>query len=136
MTSKLTHWARALGLLRPASARPVGAWLDVAALPSHDDAGPRVSPRLYDEKQRAAVWAKAQPILGWDPAEWRIDHRGNPLFRHHYGDQTSAFGWEVGRVAGRAFADADPLADLRPQLCGRAEAPGGAGVLNLDPFGR
>ena len=132
--SLLTQMARAIGLLRQAPAPPFGAaWFDAGAVASPEHDGRPRRPRTYDEQQKAAVWQKAQPIIGWDPADWRVDHRGNPIFRHHYGDSGSAFGWEVGQVVANGSAD---LRNLRPQLCQTPrETPAPFDrALNLDPF--
>jgi hypothetical protein len=134
--SLLSQLARAVGILRPAPAPPFGgAWIDAMPSPEHDrPARPRAR-RPYSEEQKAAVWGKAQPIVGWDPADWRVDHKGNPIFRQHYRDTGSAFGWEIGRIAGTG---SDDLGNLRPQLCQapEAEAASAGRTLNLDPFAR
>ena len=113
-TTWYKQMARWLGVRRAVRAprfRP--AWFDAAYLSAP---APIVSsePRSFDERERAAVWQKARPMPGWDPEDWRIDHRGNPIFRHHYGDSESAFGWDIGLI--RHEGD-NALVNLRPQLC-------------------
>ena len=124
----LDRIVRRIGLGRQSVPPPfVNAFADPK--PQHDTAAPSLPFRrsafsrgLYSEEQRAAVWAKAQPIIGWDPNDWRVDHLGNPLFRGHYGDASSSFGWEIGHIHEPLDARED-LANLRPQRC-RAEKPG------------
>ena len=125
----LEHLARLVGLQRQPVAPPfVNAFADPG--PKHDTAGPSLPFRrsqyargLYTEEQRAAVWAKAQPIVGWDPNDWRVDRHGNPLFRGHYGDSSSSFGWEIGHVVPREDGGGEELSNLRPQRC-QADRPG------------
>lgn len=141
----LTHLARSLGVLRPATARPWGNAFEEGGSAAHRFHGlppgaferePH-TPGSYSEAQCAAVWQKGQPIVGWDPKEWRCDHRGNPLFRGDYGDAGSAFGWEIGHIVERRLGGNDELANLRPQQCRQASADGASGAaLNLNPFER
>ena len=115
--------------------------------PVNDDLLPPVKPvsfkpsrprGVYSDIEKAAVWAKGQPIVGWDPDEWRVDHRGNPLFRMHYGDKISAFGWEVGLIVDLARGGSQEISNLRPQLARRPEpAPSRFGApLTVNPFER
>ena len=113
----LSRLARVIGIRRSALARHP-AWFDAAYLSSPEDKEERQAPpmRTYSERERAAVWHKGWPMPGWDPEDWRTDHRGSVMFRHHYGDTGSAYRWQVGRIA----ADGgDDLANLRPELCRR-----------------
>ena len=115
--------------------------------PVNDDQLPPVKPvsfkpsrprGVYSDVEKAAVWTKAQPIVGWDPDEWRVDHRGNPLFRMHYGDKVSAFGCEIGLIVERERGGGDEVNNLRPQLARRPETePGRFGApLTIDRFER
>jgi len=112
----LSRLARAIGIGRSARAlRHRPAWFDATyrASPDHQETQQTLPTRAYSELERAAVWRKGQPMDGWDTEDWRVDHRGNPIFRHHYGDSDSAFGWQVGRIT----ADGgDDLGNLRPEL--------------------
>ena len=77
------------------------AWFEAAYLASPERilfAAPRID-RSFSDREKVAVWQKGRPIVGWDPEDWRVDHRGDPIFRHHYGDSQSAFGWEIGTIA-------------------------------------
>src|SRR5688500_10648761 len=114
MKALIASLARLIGIRRPARTLP--AWFDSAylsgpALP----ALPQILPqRDFDERERAAIWRKGRAIIGWDADDWRVDHLGNPIFRHHYADPDSAFGWTIALVAAEG---GDDLANLRPQLC-------------------
>ena len=135
-TSLLTQFARALGLVRPAPAPPFGGvWFEAPPPPAHDHRARPLARRSFSEAQKAAVWQKGQPMIGWDPSDWRVDHHGNPIFRQHYRDSGSAFGWEVGRIV---VDGGDDLANLRPQICHvpQPEPAGFTRTLDLDPFAR
>jgi hypothetical protein len=95
-------------------------------------AAPRAD-RTYSDREKVAVWQKGRPIVGWDPEDWRVDHRGDPIFRHHYGDPQSAFGWEIGTIASDGGSD---LANLRPQRCRQAEPTAFERALGADDFAR
>lgn len=113
----LTTIARLIGFRCRARSLPFRpAWFDAAYLSSPERPAMLQPPRTraYDERERAAVWHKGRPIIGWDPEDWRVDHAGNPIFRHHYGDADSSFGWEIAPIAANG---GDSLANLRPQLC-------------------
>jgi hypothetical protein len=71
---------------------------------------------LYTKDDRDAVWHKGQPIVGWDPDEWRVDHNGSALFREAFGDSASAFGWEIGHVVPPGEGGLEVLSNWRPQL--------------------
>jgi hypothetical protein len=71
---------------------------------------------IYTKEDRDAVWHKGQPIIGWDPEDWRVDHRGSALFREAYGDSSSAFGWEIGHIVAPAQGGLEVLSNWRPQL--------------------
>lgn len=130
--SWFTRLTEIIGLRRSARALPVRpAWFDDTYL-SERPLDPRPpAGRACDERERAAVWEKGRPIVGWDAGDWRVDHLGNPMFRHHYGDSDSAFGWHIVPVR-----DGDDLANLRPQLfrpiCAAAPRPERA--LDFDRF--
>ena len=125
-TGILYQLMTAFGAYRAAPTRPFAPPYEPALQPRHDPVG-RVQPyarrgrRIYSEDEKTAVWNKAQPIMGWDPDEWRVDHRGNPLFRLHYRDPNSSFGWEIAAIVDPAAGGSDDLSNLRPSLC----KPGG-----------
>jgi hypothetical protein len=109
------------------------AWFEAAYLASPERilfAAPRID-RSFSDREKVAVWQKGRPILGWDPEDWRVDHRGDPIFRHHYGDAQSAFGWEVGTIGPDAGED---LANLCPQRCQPAERSPFERALGADDF--
>jgi hypothetical protein len=111
------------------------AWFEQAylAAPERILFAPPRADRSYGDREKVAVWAKGRPILGWDPEDWRVDHRGDPIFRHHYGDPQSAFGWEIAAIAPEG---GEELANLRPQRCQRAEPVQFERVLGVDDFAR
>jgi len=73
--------------------------------------------REYGEEEKAAVWHKGQPILGWSPDEWRMDHQGRPLFRPAYDDTGCEFGWKIAHIVPRERGGTDDLSNLRPVCC-------------------
>jgi len=130
---------RALGIARPLPV-PFTTWFDEAgagrALPPSPFQKP--AKRVYSEEQKAVVWQKGRPIIGWDPNHWRVDHKGNPLFRLDYGDPASSFGWEIGHIVDREKGGSDDLSNLRPQQCRRPDAVNArySELLSADPFAR
>lgn len=133
----LTQLMIALGVQRPAPVRGFGPPSDRHRAPGLPPLAPQ-RPRRENEELKAAVWQKGQPIIGWDPSDWRVDHRGNPLFRSAFGDSGSAFGWEIGLIRARAQGGTDDIANLRPVQC-QASRDAGADLgtaLDLDPFSR
>ena len=132
--SWLLRLAYRLRLKRRALAhRP--AWFEAAYLASPERtlfAAPRTD-RSYSDRDKVAVWQKGRPIVGWDSEDWRVDHRGDPIFRHHYGDSQSAFGWEIGTIGPDGAED---LANLRPQRCPPAERAPFERVRGADDFAR
>jgi hypothetical protein len=107
----MARWLGVRRVMRAPRFRP--AWFDATYLAAPAPPIPS-GPRAYDELERAAIWQKGRPMPGWDPEDWRIDHRGNPIFRHHYADDQSAFGWEIELIRPD---EGDSLANVRPQLC-------------------
>lgn len=115
--SWLDRLARVIGIRRPARALPHRpAWFDATYLSMPEQSAmPRLAgSRAFDERERAAVWQRGRPIIGWDSDDWRVDYRGQPIFRHHYGDPDSAFGWDIGLIRAEGGED---LANLHPVLC-------------------
>ena len=112
---------------RAPTPRPFAPPFEPEVTPQHDPVG-RVDPAerrargrtIFTDEQRAGVWSKGQPIIGWDPDEWRIDHKGNPLFRLHYRDAASSFGWEIGYIIEPGSGGSDELFNLRPVRSVRA----------------
>ena len=51
----------------------------------------------YSEKQKKAVWDKADKIRGKDPDKYRKDPYGNVLFYNSYG-KYSPMGWVIDHI--------------------------------------
>ena len=125
-----------IGFRRPSRSRP--AWFDdtYMSVSPHQPEPARAFPgRSYDERERAAIWRKARVVAGWDPEDWRADHSGNPIFRHHFADLESAYGWTIVLIDA---GGGDGLANLRPALCHESErrAARFERALDLDRFER
>lgn len=134
----LTQLMIALGVQRPAHVRAFRLSSDRNRAPGLPAMARLRATRGNAEELKAAVWQKGQPIIGWDPSDWRVDHRGNPLFRSAFGDSGSAFGWEIGLIRARAQGGTDDIVNLRPVQC-QASRDAGADLgtaLDLDPFAR
>lgn len=132
MKGRLLRLAYRLRIKRRALPRRP-AWFEAAYLASPERllfAPPRAE-RAFSDRDKVAVWAKGRPIVGWDPEDWRVDHRGDPIFRHHYGDAQSAFGWEIATIAPDA---GEELVNLRPQRCKVAERVPFERALGIDNF--
>ena len=111
------------------------AWFEAAYLASPERAlfKPPRTDRTYSDRDKVTIWQKGRPIVGWDPEDWRVDHRGDPIFRHHYGDAQSAFGWEIGAIGPDGAGD---LANLRPQRCQAFERVPFERAFGADDFAR
>ena len=61
-----------------------------------------------------AVWLKGQIIPGYNSNLWRRDACGAVIYRLHYGNIYSRFGWEVDHVKPVAKWGSDLLLNLQP----------------------
>ena len=68
-----------------------------------------------DEMKKLAVWAKGRPIIGRDPAQWRMDHYGSIMLYSAYGDRNNPLGWEFDHIDPNG---PDELWNLRPLYWG------------------
>ena len=66
------------------------------------------------EALKQAVWAKAMPLPGIDPADMRRDALNTPIRFADYGDSGSAYGWEIDRIVPRAQGGSNNPSNLRP----------------------
>lgn len=60
------------------------------------------------------IWNKGRPIIGHDPALWRMDDHENLIYRHAYGNRQSEHGWEIDHRAPTGLGGGDDLANKRP----------------------
>jgi len=72
---------------------------------------------FLEEVRRCQVWAKGQPIEGFDPNDWRRDDFGWTIRYADYGDRNSAYGWEIDHVRPTALGGYDHISNLRPLHC-------------------
>jgi len=52
----------------------------------------------YTYEQIQKVWEKANIVEGKDPDLWGADGHGILIYRHHYGNSDSVFGWDVCHI--------------------------------------
>ncbi len=67
-----------------------------------------------DEAKKRAVWAKAQPLQGYDPAFVRADACGKPIEFVAHGDRNHPYGWEIDHILPSAHGGSDDLWNLQP----------------------
>lgn len=61
----------------------------------------------------AAIWNKAIGIPGQDMRLWRQDPCGAYMYRDHYGDTNSKWGWEIDHIQPVAHHGTDALGNLQ-----------------------
>jgi hypothetical protein len=65
----------------------------------------------FDEKTIQAVWETGVRIINNDPNVWRKDVCGGWIYRSHYGNRNSEYGWEIDHISP---GGTDVLSNLRP----------------------
>lgn len=68
--------------------------------------------RKFDPQAVDKVWEKAKPIPGKDPALYREDAAGNPIYKPSYG-KDSEMGWEVDHKRPVSDGGTDNLRNLQ-----------------------
>ncbi|WP_297445133.1 HNH endonuclease domain-containing protein [Acidiferrobacter sp.] len=63
-----------------------------------------------DQKDKA--WDNAATVRGKDPALYRKDPYGNPMYKRSYG-KTSEMGWEVDHITPKARGGSDATRNLQ-----------------------
>jgi len=65
----------------------------------------------FNDEIVQGIWEKARATLDKDPTEWRKDECGAWIYRSHYGNQVSEFGWKIENVRP---GEQPELENLRP----------------------
>lgn len=68
----------------------------------------------YSEEVIQAVWEKGRALPDLDPNEWRQDQCGAWMYREHYGNLNSEFGWKTLNVVPGGKEEPE---NLRPFHC-------------------
>ena len=64
-----------------------------------------------DEGLIQQIWEKGRALSDWDASKWRMDECGAWMFREHYRNENSDFGWQIEKVSA---AGSDSSEHLRP----------------------
>jgi hypothetical protein len=67
----------------------------------------------FNALEIATVWNKALGIPGQDMRLWRQDPCGAYMYRDHYGDTNSKWGWEIDHIQPVAHRGADVMGNLQ-----------------------
>ena len=67
----------------------------------------------FDQNTVDRVWEKAKPIPGKDPALYRKDAAGNPIYKPSYG-KDSEMGWEIDHKYPVSDGGTDNPRNLQP----------------------
>jgi hypothetical protein len=65
----------------------------------------------FSEEIIQAVWEKGRAVADLDPNHWRQDQCGAWIFREHYDNPNSEFGWRILKVVP---SEGETLENLRP----------------------
>jgi len=65
----------------------------------------------FNDETVQGVWEKARATNDKDPTDWRKDECGAWIYRSHYGNQVSEFGWKIENVTP---GEQSELENLRP----------------------
>lgn len=66
------------------------------------------------EQVKQAVWAKGQPIPGFDAALWRRDICGRYMRYSNHGNRNEGSGWEIDHIVPSSRGGETTLDNLQP----------------------
>jgi hypothetical protein len=67
----------------------------------------------FNDLEIATVWSKALGIPGQDMRLWRQDQCGAYMYRDHYSNTNSKWGWEIDHIQPVAHRGTDDLSNLQ-----------------------
>jgi hypothetical protein len=68
----------------------------------------------YSDEELSSIWAKGDPVSGYNSSEFRQDECTAWMKRDEYGNRNSKLGWEVDHITPVSNGGGENLSNLRP----------------------